>query len=410
MGLRLSTNARLALSTFLHPLILFTRDFCAPVPNFVFRPASWIPVLADNLAKAILPPSLWVMRYRICAYMSTRITAALAEIGVADALVAGPKTAAVLAKELKCEERQLFRLLRGAIQAGLFEEAGKAVPASSTTTLFRNNKQSAVLRTDHPNSVRHMAIHQGEEMERAWAQLAWGVKTGGRMFERAHGGEELFDYLKARPATETIFSRAMAEVNGLSAKAVIADYYATRSFKRIVDVGGAHGAFLAAILEGLPGKSTQGLLFDQPQVADRAAALWKAKGSEYGPLLPRVAFAGGSFFEAASLPKLRDGDVLNMRLILHDWSDEDSVAILSAIRKAIGSARVTVALVEMCVPSGTSDPVFQRGIMDLHMMCALQAKERTAEDWASLVGSAGYKLKGIIPTRGLFSVMELTAA
>ncbi len=384
-----------------------------PVPNFIFRPASWIPVATDALAKAIMPPSLWVMRYRICAYMSTRITAALAEIGVADALVVGPKTAAALAAELKCDERQLFRLMRGAVQAGFFEEAPGAsatAAASSTTTLFRNNKQSSVLRTDHPNSVRHMAIHQGEEMERAWAQLAWGVKTGGRMFERAHGGEELFDYLKARPATETVFSRAMAEVNGLSAKAVIGDYYAVRSFKRIVDIGGAHGAFLAAILEGLPGNATQGLLFDQPQVADRAAALWKDAASDYKPLLSRVSFAGGSFFEAASLPKLVDGDVLNMRLILHDWSDADSVAILTNLRKAIGSARVTVALVEMCVPSGTADPVFQRGIMDLHMMCALQAKERTAEEWAGLVGQAGFRLKAVVPTRGLFSVMECVAA
>jgi hypothetical protein len=351
------------------------------------------------------------MRYRICAYMSTRITAAAAEIGVADALVAGPKTAAALAKELKCDERQLFRLLRGAVQAGLFEEApgSSPGPASPTTTLFRNNRQSAVLRTDHPNSVRHMAIHQGEEMERAWAQLAWGVKTGGRMFERAHGGQELFEYLKDRPATETIFSKAMAEVNGLSAKAVIADYYASRSFKRVVDVGGAHGAFLAAILEGLPA-STKGLLFDQPQVTDRAAALWKKKGSAYAPLLPRVEFAGGSFFDAATLPKLRDGDVLNMRLILHDWSDADSISILTNLRKAIGGAKVTVALVEMCVPSGTADPVFQRGIMDLHMMSALHAKERTAEEWASMVGQAGFKLKGVVPTRGLFSVMECVAA
>jgi hypothetical protein len=357
------------------------------------------------------------MRYRICAYMSTRITAAVAELGVADALVAGPKTAAALAVELKCDERQLFRLMRGAVQSGLFEEApaagggGGAPAASTTTTLFRNNAQSAVLRGDHPNSVRHMAIHQGEEMERAWAQLAWGVKTGGRMFERAHGGEDLFAYLKARPATETIFSKAMAEVNGLSAKAVIADYYAARPFTRVVDIGGAHGAFLAAILEGLPGKpALKGLLFDQPQVADRAAALWKAPASAYAPLLPRVAFAGGSFFEAASLPALRDGDVLNMRLILHDWSDADSIAILTNLRTAIGTARVTVALVEMCVPSGTADPVFQRGVMDLHMMCALGAKERTAEEWAGLVGQAGFKLKAVVPTRGLFSVMECVAA
>ena len=111
----------------------------------------------------------------------------------------------------------MFRLLRGAVQAGIFDASADAIATSGKTT-FRNNRLSAVLRADHPNTVRHMAIHQGEEMERAWGQLAWGVKTGGRMFERAHGGQPLFDYLKAKPEVEHIFSRAMAEVNGLSAK------------------------------------------------------------------------------------------------------------------------------------------------------------------------------------------------
>ena len=373
----------------------------APVPALIFT-LSWLPVAFDAMIRALFPPSLYLMKYRILGYFHTRITASVAELGVADALAAGPKTAAQLAKQLSCDERALFRLLRAAVQANLFKASGGV--ATPTTTTFTNNALSACLRRDHPNSVRHMAIHQGAEMERAWQHLAYSVKTGQPAFQKAHNGEELFDYLRARPAVEDTFSKAMSEVNNLSAKAVIADYYAKTSFDRIVDVGGAHGAFLGAILKATP--RVRGLLFDQPQVIDRASTVWRKEDACLTHLLPRVDMVGGSFFEAKTLPKLEDGDLLNMRLILHDWSDADSVKILTALRSAIGTKRVRLALVEVCVPDGATDARFTRAFFDLHMMCALAAVERTAGEWGDLLARTGFKLNRVVATRGLFSVME----
>lgn len=50
---------------------------------------------------------------------------------------------------------------------------------------------------------------------------------------------------------------------------------------------------------------------------------------------------------AETLPKAEDGDVYMMRLILHDWHDMDSVAILSSVRQAMGSAKATLLIVEV---------------------------------------------------------------
>lgn len=379
------------------------RDTSAPVPHAVFA-LSWLPVIFDAIVRALFPPSLYLMKFRILGYFHTRVTAAVAELGVADALAAGPKTAAQLAVELECDERALFRLLRAAVQANLFAASrGAAAPA---TTRFRNNALSAALRRDHPNSVRHMAIHQGAEMERAWQHLAYTVRTGKPAFQKAHGGEELFAYLRKRPAVEDTFSKAMSEVNNLSAKAVIADYYARLGgCSRVVDVGGAHGAFLGAILDAAPA-ATRGLLFDQPQVIERAAAVWGREDASLQRLLPRVELVGGSFFDRATLPRLADGDVVNMRLILHDWSDADSVKILTNLRAAIGAARVRLALVEVCVPDGAADARYARAFFDVHMMCALAAVERTAGEWGDLLARTGFKLARVVPTRGVFSVME----
>ena len=377
------------------------RDQSAPIPRALFAFA-WLPVAFDAILRALFPPSLYLMKYRILGYFHTRITAAVAELGVADALATGPKTAAALARELGCDERSLFRLLRAAVQANLF--TASRGPATVDGTTFTNNALSATLRVDHPNSVRHMAIHQGAEMERAWQHLAYTVRTGKPAFQKAHDGEELFEFLRKRPAVEDNFSKAMSEVNNLSAKAVIADYYNATKFDRVVDVGGAHGAFLGAILRASP--KAGGVLFDQPQVIARAKSVWATEDATLTPLLGRVAMMGGSFFEQKTLPAFRDGDVVNMRLILHDWSDADSVKILTALRAAIGAKRVRVALVEVCVPDGATDGRFSRAFFDLHMMCALAAVERTAGEWGDLLARTGFRLARVVPTRGLFSVME----
>lgn len=386
------------------------RDTSAPVPALAFAIGSWLPFLADRLVRAVLPPPLYLMKYRVLGYFSTRITAAVAEIGIADALAAGPKTAAQLASELRCDERSLFRLMRGAVQSGLFSAAtARGAVASPAATLFANNRLSAVLREDHPSSLRHMAIHQGGEMERAWQHLAASVRTGKPCFEKAHAGKALFDWLRERPAEEDNFSKAMTEVNHLSASAVISDYYQRVQPTRIVDVGGAHGAFMGSLLRALPARSTPGggLLFDQPQVIARAKKIW-ASDASLKPLAGRADFHAGSFFDAKTLPAFRDGDVVNMRLILHDWSDEDSLKILGNLREAIGTKKVTLALVEVCVPDGTADARWERAHFDLHMLCALAAKERTRAEWRDLLREAGFSLDRVVSTRGLFSVMEAT--
>ena len=137
----------------------------APVPALIFT-LSWLPVAFDALIRALFPPSLYLMKYRILGYFHTRITASVAELGVADALASGPKTAAQLAKELSCDERALFRLLRAAVQANLFKASGGV--ATPNTTTFTNNAFSACLRF----GTRERACQQKKKLRPAvhWCQ------------------------------------------------------------------------------------------------------------------------------------------------------------------------------------------------------------------------------------------------
>lgn len=76
---------------------------------------------------------------------------------------------------------------------------------------------------------------------------------------------------------------------GRDIPAIIAAYDFT-TFDTIVDVGGGHGALIAAILQVKP--ALRGILFDQPHVVADAAPVLEAAG-----VADRCAIVGGSFFE-----------------------------------------------------------------------------------------------------------------
>jgi hypothetical protein len=62
---------------------------------------------------------------------------------------------------------------------------------------------------------------------------------------------------------------------------------------------------------------------------------WREKRRD---LLQRIEFAGGDFFDAATLPTAdpTSRDVFMLRCVLHDWNDDKTRAILRSLRTAMG--------------------------------------------------------------------------
>src|SRR5688572_25987923 len=79
-----------------------------------------------------------------------RSIAVIAELGVPDALAAGPRTAAELARDCKAHESSLFRVLRALTSMGFFTQEG-------TPPRFGLTPLSNWLRSDVPNSLRDFA-------------------------------------------------------------------------------------------------------------------------------------------------------------------------------------------------------------------------------------------------------------
>ena len=92
-----------------------------------------------------------------------------------------------------------------------------------------------------------------------------------------------------------------------------------------------------------------------------------------------------------------------MKWIIHDWNDEQSVAIMRNCYQALPENGKLI-LVEAVVPEG-SEPHFAKFI-DLNMLVMTGGRERTAEEFRLLYEASGFTLKRIINTESPFSVIE----
>jgi tRNA A58 N-methylase Trm61 len=100
--------------------------------------------------------------------------------------------------------------------------------------------------------------------------------------------------------------------------ATIAAAHDFSGYRRIVDVGGGHGALVAAVLGRYPGPF--GLLFDLPDVAETAHGAIDRHIAAH-----RVEKVAGDFSEAVPA----GADAYLLKWIIHDRDDEAAVRILT---------------------------------------------------------------------------------
>jgi hypothetical protein len=300
-----------------------------------------------------------------------------AALGLADLLAAGPRSSADLARAAGAHPQALRRALRGMVAMGLLTERDDG--------RFGLAPPGACLRREAPGSLRGEALLAGECFA-AWGALLHTVRTGETAFERARG-VAFFAHFAGDPELARHLHRDMARQTGPIAAAVAAayDFSAVRT---LVDVGGGHGALLAAVLRRYP--AVRGVLFDTPGVAAGARGALAAAGGG-----ARCAVVGGDFF--AGVPA--GGDVYALQAVLHDWDDARARRILAGCRAALPH-RGVLLVVERLLPARVADAP---GLIeaDLNMLVLTGGRERTAAEYAGLLQTAGLRLERTIPLRGL---------
>ncbi|KAF0245410.1 MAG: O-methyltransferase family [Planctomycetota bacterium] len=337
---------------------------------------------ASSAGPAPLPPDA-VMMQMIGGHWIARTVHALAQLGVADKMKGGPKSAAELAEATGTHAGSLDRLMRAATMFGVFTVAGGGKYALTPV--------GDTLRSDTANSLRNFAMFYAEPWYwNVWSEFPHSVKTGQPAFPKFHGAP-VFEWLGKNPQASETFNRAMTSFTRQIGTAV-AEAFDFSPFHTLVDVGGGHGTLLEAILRRNP--SMRGIVFDLPAVVEGARAPLGQAG-----LGNRTECVGGSFFESAP-----QGDAHILKHIIHDWSDEQGVTILRHCRAAMPRDG-RVLLVEVVIPEGP-EPHFGK-LLDLEMLAMTQGgRERTAGEFRELLGKAGFKLARIVPTRSPVSVIE----
>lgn len=331
-----------------------------------------------------VPPSVSVLEKVFGAWIAQGIAVA-AELKVADALADGPLNIHDLADRVGADQDALARLLRALIGEGIFTKRRDG--------RYALNAQASTLRSDAPLSVAGMARFVGlPEHREHWSHLVDAIRTGEAVIPRLRG-KPAFEYLAEHPETAAVFNAAMTSISE-SAVAPIVAAYDFASYSTIVDVGGGHGSLLSAILAATP--TSRGVLYDRPEVVKDADLLRTHGAAE------RVDVVAGSFFD--SVPA--GGDIYIAKNVIHDWPDAEAIAILSNIRAA-ASAGSTLLLAELVLP--TRDRGFIGNWIDMEMLIAQAARERTAAEYAALLTRSGYRLTRVVPTACPLSLIEATA-
>jgi hypothetical protein len=306
-----------------------------------------------------------------------------AKLGIADIVGRAPATAADLAATTQSNAPALSRLLKFLASVDIFSE--------DASGRFHQTPLSDTLRADHAQSLRGTAVLFGSRL--IWAsfgELSATIATGEPAFHRVFG-TSAFQYLAAHPEDAAIFNSAMSSISSVELPLIVAAYDFS-GFERIVDVGGGQGALLHGILSTNP--KLRGVLFDLPAVVAGATSL------RHESIAGRCEIIGGDFFQAVP----EGADAYLMRVVIHDWNDEDALKILKNCRRAIPAHGKLLLVESVLKPPNQPDP---GRFNDLTMLVvAPGGHERTETEFTELLRDAGFALTRIVPATGLTSIVE----
>ena len=320
-------------------------------------------------------------RMLITAALS-RAICTIGELGVADHIQAGsPQSVENLARLTGTHERSLYRMLRFTASYGVFREADNRA--------FDHTPLSAVLKTDVEGTFRP-AAQMFHRIFSGWDGLDHVVKTGENGFAKVYG-EPLFEYIGHHMDLAPIFDAGMTAFHGHETAAML-EAYDFSGIGTLADIGGGNGSLLAAVLHRYAGM--RGMLFDLGHVIGRTRANLQAAG-----VSDRCSVVEGSFFE--SIPA--GADAYLMRHIIHDWTDEQSIQILSNCRKVM-PAKGRLLLVEFAVPGANQASLGKDA--DMIMMAFPGGMERTSDEYKDLFERSGFRLSRVIATKSAVCVVE----
>ncbi|GGZ26467.1 methyltransferase [Streptomyces inusitatus] len=300
-------------------------------------------------------------------YLNERALQTAVELGIPDLVADAPVPLAVLAEATGSQPDALKRMLRPLVSGGVLGLTDEGA--------YARTEKSAVLESGHPESLRSWYRLMYRITYRMLDDPMVTLRTGRPSFE-SRFGNTYFGHFAENPEDGAIFNGAMVSFTQRTARAVAAAYDFGDAGE-IVDIGGGLGHLLAEILTRHPGAT--GTVFDLPQLAEDARKALDAAGLE-----ERAAVKSGDFFSAVP-----SAGTHLLSWILHDWDDEQALAILRECRRAQSDADGRLLIVEAVLPEEPEPGL--AASLDMVMLFGLGGRERTEAEYAALLDQAGYE-------------------
>jgi hypothetical protein len=316
------------------------------------------------------------------SYNLTQMIYVAARLGIPDLLIDGPKTVDALAVAVDAHPSALYRLLRALAGVGIFAE--------DRLSNFALTPLAELLRSDVTGSFRPFVLSYGESWWwNAWGSLLHSIQTGETAFNYVHG-RSLFEYLDQDAQAAKVFNANMTSMTTGEAQYIVAayDFSGTRV---LVDVGGGHGALTAAILKTYA--NIRAVLFDLPSLVAGARTWLDTRGIE-----DRCEVIGGNFFE--SIPQ--DGDTYLLKDVLHNWEDDQAVAILKKCHAFMPPSAKLLVIERIIPPGNTPSP---GKLIDISMLVMTGGRERTEPEYRALLQMAAFRVQDILPSESGISII-----
>ncbi len=312
----------------------------------------------------------------VSGFVYSQILLACVRLNLFDILSRGPASIDRLAAEMSLTPDATSRLLDAAASIGLVEKTGGSEYALGYLgASLAGNRAIAGLVEHHAMVYADLrdpvALLRGTMGQTATAEY-WP-------YSAAVAPAELDDRRVA--AYSDLMSISQPMVSG-----EILHTYPLHRHRRLLDLGGGDGTFLAAV--AARHAQLDLMLFDLPAVAARATRKFAAAG-----LAERISVIGGDFLR----DRLPTGaDIISLVRIIHDHDEQRALTILRAARRALpagGTLLIAEPLAGLPGSEAIGDAYF-----GFYLLAMGRGRARTLANLSALLEAAGFSAPKLHPT------------
>uniref|UniRef100_A0ACD6A340 Uncharacterized protein n=1 Tax=Avena sativa TaxID=4498 RepID=A0ACD6A340_AVESA len=212
-------------------------------------------------------------------------------------------------------------------------------------------------------------------------------------FEDVHGVTILEESMALHdPESDKVIQEAVAAHDHMGIGTILRECHDLfKGLESLTDCCGGDGTTARAIVQAFPHIKIH--VLDLPKVIEKV------------PPSDAVNYVAGDLFH--SIPAAQ---AVMLKLVLHFWSDDDCINILSHCKKAIPSREAggKLIIIDIVVDPSSSGPMLETQLlMDVLMLTCTRGRQRDENDWSSIFTKAGFNDYKIIKKLGARGVIEV---